>query len=454
MSEKNFSTSHLIRGKLLAQNALWNLAGQGLPLMAGLVAIPILINGLGTERFGILTLVWVVLGYFNLFDFGIARALIKLVAEKLGNGQSRDIPQLVWTAVSIMTLLGITGAIMLSWLTPWLVETVLNIPEGLRKESIIAFYLLALSVPVMINSTAFRGILESYQLFRTVTAVRIPLGLFIYLGPLIILSFSKNISHIVGILVLARLIVLVIYFLLCLRLIPGLNANIRIKFGMLRSLLSFGGWITLSQLIGPILLYVDRFLLASFISISVVAYYTTPYEIVIKLLIIPLSVLGVMFPAFSTTYANNIKHLKYLYYQTIKYNFLLLFPCVLVLILFAKAGLKVWLHGDFAEQSYLIVQVLSIAVFINSFGHISQSLIQASGRPDITAKLHVVELPLYLIYLSRFLKAYGINGAAFAWLTRVTISSIILAFLSKRYILSNNSKTIFLSKENSHEKFK
>src|SRR5258705_13553401 len=74
---------HLTSGRLLARNAVWNLLGNGTPMIVAVVCIPILIRGLGKERFGVLTLVWAVIGYASLFDLGLGRALTQLVARKL-----------------------------------------------------------------------------------------------------------------------------------------------------------------------------------------------------------------------------------------------------------------------------------------------------------------------------------------------------------------------------------
>jgi len=75
-----------IRSQTLARNTLINFIGQVLPLLAGLVALPLIIHGLGTDRFGILSLAWVILGYFSVFDLGLGRATTKYVAEALGIG--------------------------------------------------------------------------------------------------------------------------------------------------------------------------------------------------------------------------------------------------------------------------------------------------------------------------------------------------------------------------------
>ena len=79
MSDKH---ANLIGGRRLVRNVFWNLLGTGAPLLVAIVAIPMLIEGMGTARFGVLTLAWMVVGYFSLFDLGLGRALTKLVAER------------------------------------------------------------------------------------------------------------------------------------------------------------------------------------------------------------------------------------------------------------------------------------------------------------------------------------------------------------------------------------
>jgi len=102
-----------IRGDLLARNTVLNFIGQALPLLVGVVTIPFIVRGLGTERFGLLSLAWVVLGYFAIFDLGLGRATAKFVAKALGKGEKDQIPQSVWTAVTAQAILGILGGVAL-----------------------------------------------------------------------------------------------------------------------------------------------------------------------------------------------------------------------------------------------------------------------------------------------------------------------------------------------------
>ena len=87
MAHDRASPPGLTSGPRLAKNVAWNFLGHGLPLLVGLATIPLLIDGLGVERFGILVLAWMIIGYFSLL--GLPRALTKLVAENLGHRAGR-----------------------------------------------------------------------------------------------------------------------------------------------------------------------------------------------------------------------------------------------------------------------------------------------------------------------------------------------------------------------------
>jgi O-antigen/teichoic acid export membrane protein len=424
-------TDVVASGYALARNTFWNLISYGSPTVVAVFTIPLLIAKLGMDRFGVLTLSWIVIGYFNLFDFGLGRALTKLVAEKIGLADERVVPSLVWTGLFLMLVLGVFGTIVASLLSPWLVHTVLKIPNALRLESLQTFYLIAFSIPIVIFTTGLRGFLEAYQKFGLITMVSLPLGVFTFLGPLLALSFTHDLFIIIAILILGRVCAGLAYLCLCFKTLPTLR-HIALDRTVVGRLLSFGGWITVTNIVGPLMVYLDRFLIGALLSITAVVYYTTPYDIVTKLLLIPSSLTGVLFPAFSTAFGIDKARSTRLFIRGVKYIYLIMFPTALFIIIFANEGLGLWLGHDFASQSVRVLQWLAVGVFVNALAQVPYSLVQAAGRADIAAKLHLVELPLYLMALWWLIERFGIEGVAMAWVARVTIDTVVLFILANR----------------------
>lgn len=399
---------------------------MGAPFIAAIFAMPLLVGALGIDRFGVLALAWVVIGYFSLFDFGIGRALTQAVADRLGNGQADDISPLIWTALFIMLLLAVAGGVAGVALSSWLIYSILKIPTVLREETLSAFYLLAFSLPAVIVTAGLRGVLEAYQRFGLVNALRIPMGIFTFAGPLLVLPFTNSLVAVVAVLALGRVAAWLAHFYYCLRVVPALRQGVAFRREYLAPLFRFGGWLTVTNIVGPFMQYLDRFLIGAILSTAAVAFYTTPYEVVSKLLVIPSALTAVLFPAFATSFAAQSRRTNELYIGGVKAVYLLLFPIVLLIVAFAREGLGAWLGGEFAENSGGVLQYLAVGLFLNSLAHVPYALIQAVGRPDVTAKLHLIELPLYLPLLWLLSSRMGIEGVAVAWLLRAGVDMLFL----------------------------
>ena len=191
---------------------------------------------------------------------------------------------------------------------------------------------------------------------------------------------------------------------------------------------------TVSNVVGPLMVTLDRFVIGALVSMTAVAYYATPYEVVTKFLVLPSALAGVMFPAFSASFAHDRQRTALLFGRSVKSLFLALFPAMLCTVALAKDGLTLWLGAEFAQHSYRVLQILAVGVFINSMAYAPTTLLHRVGRPDLTATLHLIELPLYLLSLWWLISTRGIEGAAFAWSARVTLDTLFLFGLARRFL--------------------
>jgi O-antigen/teichoic acid export membrane protein len=418
-------------GRILARNSVLNLAGLLGPLVAAIVATPLLIRGMGEARFGILTIAWAVVGYFSLFDLGLGRALTHAVSARRGLSMAEELGSVSWGSLSLMLLLGIIGAGALAAGTPLLVRNVLSIEPALHDESIRAFYLLALALPVTVLTSGLRGLLEAHQDFALATALRLPLGIFNFVGPLFVLPYSHGLPAIVGILVVGRFVGGALHVAACLHRYPFLRAP---AFGSMHvtPLLRAGGWMTVSNVVSPLMVTLDRFMIGALLGVAAVAYYATPYEVVTKLLVLPSALLTVLFPEFAAGYARDRAETALLVERAVRLIVLAVFPATLIIVTFAHAVLERWLGAAFAVTSAPVLRWLAAGVLINAVGHVFFVALQGSGRPDLTAKLHLAELPFYLLAIWFLGHAFGLVGFAIAWTMRVGLDTLAQAVLTAR----------------------
>jgi len=67
-----------------------------------------------------------------------------------------------------------------------------------------------------------------------------------------------------------------------------------------------------------------------------------------------------------------------------------------------------------------------VGVLVNSLAQVPYAQIQAFGRPDLTAKFHLIELPLQVALVWALVTTWGIAGAALAWSIRITVDAVFL----------------------------
>lgn len=422
--------------KVLLSNMGWNLGGNVLPFLLAFFAVPPLIARLGVDRFGLLTIIWMAIGYLGLFDFGLGRAVTKLVAERLGTQRAEEIPDLFFTAIIVTAALGALAAICVLCSASFCVNHVLNVPEKIRKDAIDAFQLMGCTVPVVIVSVALTGVLGAMQRFKFIALVRTGTGSINFLGPLVAIFWSKTLLAATVALAIGRLLGLIANAMYSWRIRELRSSRPKIRTTHLRELFSFGGWITVSNVIGPLMDNLDRFIIGSVLTISAVAYYTTPFDLVSRISIVPGAIITVLFPAFSHLINNDQEKSGVLFREAVSIACPIMSIAVMGVVLFAPDFLRFWLGYEFALRSTPVMRVLAIGLFFNTLAYFPYAFLQGAGRPDWTAKLHLVELPLYYLVLWYLLKNFGIVGAAVAWLFRVALDASVIYLLTGKIVSS------------------
>lgn len=425
------------------RNILWGMFGSGVPMIAALIVIPQLIAEIGPTRFGLLTLVWVIVGYFSLFDMGLGRALTQIVATR-GASRNPEDTRLIWTAFAILGCVGFLGAGICAALVPIAVERFLSVAQAMRSETVSSLTLAAATIPIVVATSGLRGLIEGLERFDISALLRAPMGVLSISAPLFALSFTRELPGLVLSLTIVRVIGFVLHAILCAKLFPELRQFALGGRHQVVQLLRFGGWLTISNIVSPILMYSARIALAVMVSASAVSYFSIPNDIVINFLIFPSIVANVLYPRFASLINSNPEQAKILYNRAILLIALTSFPICLVAFIFCHPALSWWISPEFANNSSLACQLIIIGIYINGFAFLFEVVIQGSGRPDLTAKLHLFELLLYIPYLIFSIYMWQILGASIAWILRTSISTIGHAFIAQR-CLNNSSFNIKLT---------
>ena len=313
-----------LNSKEIARNTLYNLSGFAVPLIFAAIFIPPLIHGLGDEKFGLLALSWIFIGYSSFFDLGMGRGLTKIVSERIGSDKNDSIPKLFWTSLFIIIILSIVLALILIVFLPYIIAHQLNLSINVQEEVYDTFFVLVMSIPIISSTAVLKGFLEAYQSFGIINIIKSFLGALTFTGPFIVLWFTRSLFWIIIFLICTRGLIWLLYFINCLKINSKLKNKIDFDINAVKPLIKFSLWITAANILGPIILYADRIFISLSISAQAITYYVAPYEMVTKVLVFSTAVSGVLFPVFSAGSTNNSKFSIRYFNVAMKFIFLIL----------------------------------------------------------------------------------------------------------------------------------
>ncbi len=415
-------------------NAGLNLVAGALPIPLAVVTIPAVIAGYGIDRYGVLATAGVVLAYFALLDFGLARATTRFLARALEAGAPRETAAIFWTVLALAALIGILAAAVLFVVAAPLARGVLRVPPALVAEAVAAFRVLAAAAPFVIVLPTLLSALEGWRRFDLVAAIQVPAVSAGLVAPLLVLPWTTRPAAAIGATAVVQALACCAALLACLRVAPVLRERVAVERAAAGRVLGFGGWVAVSNVVGPLMVNLDRVAIGALISVGAVTYYAAPYGLVTQLSLVPSSLMRALFPVFSADRSVDVKDARPLALDGARAVALVMGPAAVLIVAIAPDLLRLWLGKDFAHLSTATLQLLAVGVTVNALAMVPFWLLYGIGRPDVCAKFHLIELTLYVPALLLMLGRWGITGAAGAWTGRVTLDALLLAWAVSRLV--------------------
>lgn len=404
------------------QGTLYNLAGSIVPLVVTFVTLPFYLRAVGEERYGILAILWMLLSYFGLFDAGLSRAAAQQIAQ-LASARDGARERVFWTALALNLGLGSLGGLILWMSGHVLVDRLAQVSPDLSAEVVSSLGWVAFAVPITTAGAVLGGTLQGLEKFAAINGVRIMDQALNQVVPLAVALLSgPELSSLIVSVVLVRIGSAVCSFVACARYLPLRHAP-RIDGARVPQLLSYGGWVSITSIVSPLLATLDRFVIGAVSGARAVTYYTVPYSLAYRIAVLPGSLCSAIFPKFSAATDAGRDALTN---DAVRAVLVVVTPVVLASVLAMKAFLAWWVSPDFAEHAAGPGQIIALGLWFNSLALVPFTRLQAQGQPDIVAKFHLVELVPYLALLWLAVNAWGIIGAAAAWSLRVAADAGLL----------------------------
>ena len=408
----------------IARNATYNLIASVIPIATSLLVLPVYIHTIGEARYGMVALIAALVGYFGVFSLGLSPATAQRIAA-IPPDQVDERRRVFWTAVTLNSGLGLLGGMLILPVAYFYVSHGLKVEAGLRDEILVSVWWLALALPVSMLTGVLRGGLSGANRFFEMNVINVVVGTLSQVVPLAVaLWIAPRLTVILPALYATRVLNIACYSWVLARRVLG-SWRPTFDRSKARDLLVFGGWITISDLVSPLMTTLDRYLIGALVGLGAVSHYTVPYQMSERLLIFPEALLGAAFPRIAAAGHDERRRLGIRNLTIVAA--LMGAPMVAGVVVLAPL-LQLWIGTDFARAAVTTGQIVLIGFWWNALGLVSSSWLYAAGRARAVTFAHLAEALPYFLVLYGALHWFGTTGAAIAFGLRVGADALLLSW--------------------------
>lgn len=410
----------------LGKHTFANFAGSMAPMLVALLTVPAYLQVIGTERFGMLAVVWTVLGYLGFMDLGLGRAVTQRISQ-LANDDLRTAESVLWTALAITFSVGSIGSLACWLLSNSLVFSFTRVPPGEAQEVLTAVRWVLVALPLLLMASSLAGSLQARLKFVELNLIQVGTGVTAQILPLVVaLAGHTSFDELVLAALVPRVFAVGVLYLQCRTYLPLTRPAF--YWGHVRPLINYGGWISCLTALGPLLVTADRLILASAAGARAVAHYTVPYDLVSRVMVLSGSLSSALFPRLAGASDQDSRALA------LRATFLLnavMTPATAIGILLVFPFISLWIDAAFAKESRGVAEIILLGVWVNALVIPQHTRFLARENPRTVVIVLLCELPPYAAALWFAISAWGIEGAAAVWSTRVFADTMILLRLNR-----------------------
>jgi O-antigen/teichoic acid export membrane protein len=420
-----------------------------------LVLTPYIIKHVGKQEFGIWALVGVISSYAQLSDFGITESLVKFMAEYQARNDAERINKLINTAFTIYILLSVTCCLLFLLVLPYVVETILNIPQSLQDKAMRVFTIAIVLFSINMIMGVFGSLIIGFQRMGYSNLISLLSTVLTAAGTVFFLYNGYGLDGLIYNNCLVTLFVVLANILAARHLFPQLRINPFVWFSreILASIFGFSWKIQITNVTQLMIFQVDRVLLSHYLGLEAVSYYEVANRIATQARGFVASIFSPMVPAASALHANEENDkVTGLYRRSFKYMTIAAVPLSLLVIALAHPFVRTWMGPNY-ETSAITLQLLMFAYMLNLLTGPGSFILSGINKPHIGMRSSVLagitNLILCLLFV-RWIGYYGIilgilisivtSGGYFVWMVHKNIQG-----LSWRIYLNSLVKPVLVS---------
>lgn len=415
-----------MENKTLRVNFFINAVGAIAPIIIALATVPIFVANIGNDRYGVVAIVWVLLGYFGFIDLGLSRASTNALSS-LRSPVSDERAKVLVTSLVLNLTLACAGTVVLYFAGGYLLNHVVSVPAELQGEINSALPWIACLLPLVLVSGIALGVLESREMFLVANLIQTIGAAVGQIVPVVCaILISPSLSVVIPAAALARIFTAA----LLLAIVYAQEKPLRFSHfdpHRAKALLSYGGWITLSGIVTPFLNTFDQLVIGRLLGVASVTFYSVPMNLIMRSQLFTNALSRTLFPRLSSLDLQSATEIasRSLVTSAVVYGGI----CSGGILLY-RPFIALWMGDAFEAMAGDIGTLLIVGTWVNALAFAPYTLLQGQRRPDIVAKLHLGQVLPYLGFLYIMTQSFGLIGAATAFVVRAIADCLILILLS------------------------
>lgn len=434
---------------LVRKNVVANYFGQGWAAIMGLAFVPLYIQYLGLEAFGLIGIFVVMQSLLALLDMGMTPTLTREMAKFTSGAHS---PQSIRDLLRSLEVIVVCVAVIIAltvWLTSGYLSRVwLNVDELPIVTVSQAISMMGLVIAMRFIESIYRGALFGLQRQVWYNVVNAVIATLRHGGVLFILAwvaadiqaffFWQAVISVLSITVL----VFGVY-----QILPSSSLPAKFTFDAISKVWKFAGGMMLVSFLAILLTQFDKILLSRLISLESFAYYMLAATVAGGIYMVIGPITSAFYPRmveFSIEEKGEVR-LTSLYHQGSQLVTLLIAPAAMLLCFFSQDVLFMW-SGDasLAEEVAPILSIFVIGVFLNGLMHMPAQLQLAYGWVSLSIKANVVAVTILIPAIYWVVPHYGVIGVAWIWVV-LNAGYVIIAIqvMHRRILLNEKWKWYF-----------
>lgn len=382
--------------------------------------VPLYIQYLGIESYGIIGFFALIQSWLMLLDAGITPALSREMAYfNSGNYDSDSIRDLLKSVEVIMLTSAVFIFTALAFLSEWFATSWLNLQNSPINEVVFALIIMSFVAALRFLETVYNSSLVGLQKQVSLNTINVISVTLRSVGAIFVLKYIS--SSLIAFFVWQSIILLISTFFLrrvTYNYLPSGSRKSVFSWASIEKVRRFAIGVFLLTISSMMISKIDKIILSNQLTIAEFGYYTMGVLVASISSMIVFPITQAFYPKFCELLNNNeLPELTEIFHKAAQLITVLVGTASLTFIYYSDSIIFLWTQdAEITSNVSSLVVLLSIGNVLNAFNIIPYQVILGSGKTRLLLYFNFIGFVIMLPALLIVVPTYGAIGAAWLWI--------------------------------------